>query len=191
MTMVSKKMIYNHEDDDCGGGFHLTPPSLSLFSLAEAFALSVSAVLTRIELNWIYLSFHFYSQSLPFWQILCGIFFHFHVYCLSLPFWEEVHHFECWGWWSGQCWGGECQWLYDSILNTSLRCSYVIVSFWACTNHKKFHPPTWLPVPTLQLPLRGFARWQCWAPTSTQLLCGSGNKLGFVKCGNDFNFILY
>ena len=41
----------NCEDGDCGGGFNLTPPSLSLFSLAEAFALSVSAVLTRIELN--------------------------------------------------------------------------------------------------------------------------------------------
>ena len=46
----------NYGDDDCdaavdGGELLLTPPSLSLFSLAWHFALSVSAVLTRIELN--------------------------------------------------------------------------------------------------------------------------------------------
>ena len=61
--------IPNYEGDDCdvvhGGDFQLTPPSLSLFSLAEAFALSVSAVLTGIELN-NFVSFHFYCQSLLF-----------------------------------------------------------------------------------------------------------------------------
>ena len=49
-----------------GGEFQLTPPSLSLFSLAWLFALSVSAVL----------------------------YFHFHCYSPSLPFLPEFHHFN-------------------------------------------------------------------------------------------------
>ena len=50
---------------------------------------------------------------------------------------------------------------------------------------------TWLQVPTPQWHRQGSARWGCWAQTSTQLLCGSGDKLGtsvqLSQCKNYFH----